>query len=32
MLVYFHIDEIARDAIVASALKKALRAEGGTLV
>ena len=32
MLVYFHIDELARDAVVASALKKELAKRGGTLV
>jgi hypothetical protein len=32
MLVYFHIDELARDAVVASALKKELEAVGGKLV
>lgn len=32
MLVYFHIDELARDAIVASGLKKELRNVGGRLV
>ncbi len=32
MLVYFHIDELARDAVVASALKKELEAIGGRLV
>jgi hypothetical protein len=32
MLVYFHIDELARDAIVAVALKKELTKRGGKLV
>lgn len=32
MLVYFHIDELARDAVVASALKKELGARGGRLI
>lgn len=32
MLVYFHIDELARDAVVASALKKEVEAAGGRLV
>lgn len=32
MLVYFHIDELARDAVVASALKKELEAMGGRLI
>lgn len=32
MLVYFHIDELARDAVVASGLKKELRNVGGRLV
>ena len=32
MLVYFHIDELARDAVVASALKKELESRGGKLV
>lgn len=32
MLVYFHIDELARDAVVASALKKEFEAMGGTLI
>lgn len=32
MLVYFHIDELARDAVVASALKKELAERGGQLV
>lgn len=32
MIVYFHIDELARDAVVASALKKELEAVGGRLV
>jgi hypothetical protein len=32
MFVYFHIDELARDAVVASALKKELKARGGQLV
>ncbi|MEQ8352750.1 MAG: hypothetical protein RH862_14775 [Leptospiraceae bacterium] len=31
MNVYFHIDELARDAVVASALKKELRKIGGKL-
>ncbi len=32
MLVYFHIDELARDAVVAAGLKKELRNVGGRLV
>jgi hypothetical protein len=32
MIVYFHIDELARDAVVASALKKELAAVGGRVV
>lgn len=32
MLVYFHIDELARDAVVASALKKELKQKGGELI
>jgi surface carbohydrate biosynthesis protein len=32
MLVYFHIDEVARDSIVASALNRQLRAIGGRLI
>lgn len=32
MVVYFHIDELARDAVVASALRKELEAKGGQLV
>ena len=32
MLVYFHIDELARDAVVASALKKELKRIGDRLV
>jgi hypothetical protein len=32
MLVYFHIDELARDSVVASALKKQLEKENGKLV
>lgn len=32
MLVYFHIDELARDAVVASALKRELEASGGRLI
>jgi hypothetical protein len=32
MLVYFHIDELARDAVVASALKKELEKVGGRLI
>ena len=32
MLVYFHIDELARDAVVASALKKELECTGGRLI
>lgn len=32
MLVYFHIDELARDAIVAAALKKELKKRGGELI
>lgn len=31
MLIYFHIDELARDAVVASALKKEVEAAGGQL-
>lgn len=30
--VYFHIDEVARDAVVASALKRKLAAQGVTLI
>lgn len=32
MLVYFHIDELARDAVVASALKKEVEAAGGRVI
>jgi len=32
MLIYFHIDELARDSIVAAALKKELKKLGGYLV
>ena len=32
MLVYFHIDELARDAIVAAALKKEIACRGGRVV
>lgn len=32
MLIYFHIDELARDAVVAAALKKELEKRGGRLV
>lgn len=32
MLVYFHIDELARDAVVAAALRKDLKQVGGRLV
>jgi hypothetical protein len=32
MLIYFHIDELARDAIAASALRHELEARGGRLV
>lgn len=32
MLVYFHVDELARDAVVASALKKEIERAGGRLV
>lgn len=32
MVVYFHIDELARDAVVASALKKELKKVGGRLI
>ncbi len=32
MLVYFHIDELSRDAIVASALRDKLEETGGTLI
>lgn len=32
MLIYFHIDELARDAVVAAALKKELKKRGGKLV
>jgi len=32
MLVYFHIDELARDAVVASALKKEVERAGGEVV
>ena len=32
MLVYFHIDEVSRDAIVASALRKELKKVGGKLI
>lgn len=32
MIIYFHIDELARDAVVAAALKKELKNRGGKLV
>ena len=32
MLVYFHIDELARDAVVASGLKRELEKAGGRLI
>ena len=32
MIVYFHIDELARDAVVASALKNQLKSRNGKLV
>ena len=32
MLVYFHIDELSRDAIVASALREELKKVGGKLI
>lgn len=32
MLVYFHIDELARDAVVAAALKAELKKRGGKLI
>ena len=32
MLVYFHIDEVARDAVVASALREELKKVGGKLI
>lgn len=32
MRIYFHIDELARDAVVASALKRELAASGGRVV
>ena len=32
MLVYFHIDEVARDSVVASALNRQIRAIGGQVI
>lgn len=32
MLIYFHIDELARDAVVASALQKEAEARGGRVI